>query len=242
MTEKISIARRKLIAFMGWFSIFARQASAVQGPPVAPCSFPFDASRKDSVLEEKFSIDKHRNYIFTLEFYHDGGDGAKKLSALLDADYALFTVSSNNSSSPTLVIADDFLEKKTFSSVQEKGRALTEATVKYDQARRSAIWAKDENKKYAWRPRNLSGLIPITIEIVKLEPSGVRSVLSHESVDTLGTFRGGNGHFDRQITVEDLRPGTYEVRAETVRDSPLFFGTQIRLGITYHPNTTILND
>ena len=73
-----------------------------------------------------------------------------------------------------------------------------------------------------------------------MELNGSNSIIANESIDTLGTFAGGNGRFDRQITVEELRPGTYEIHAETIHDSPLFFDTPIRLGITYHSNTKLL--
>ena len=232
--------QRRSMVFTGIPSIFSTKVKAAKNFPVAPCSFPFDAGHKGTLLNEKFNIKTHRNYIFTLEFHHNGGSGAVNLSKLLNAEYGLFVASSINSDHPIRVTDEYFMEKKEFFSAQERGVAITEAHQKYNKALRTAIDFENKNVDFMWLPQNLKALIPILISITKIELNGDRIIIFDESIDTLGTFVGGDGRFDRKITVEELRPGTYELHAETIRDSPLFFDIPINLGITYHSKTVIL--
>jgi len=60
-----------VLALLPWMPNIAF-AESPQIPP--PHSFPFDASRGDSLLDTDFQIRQHRNYYFSLQFDYAGED------------------------------------------------------------------------------------------------------------------------------------------------------------------------
>ena len=86
------------------------------------------------------------------------------------------------------------------------------------------------------RQTDFSGDIPIHIRVIKAD-SPAQEVIENETVQTVGHFRGGQGHIDRVITVIALKPGVYRLQANTTQYSPRFATVSIDLGITYQPKT-----
>lgn len=238
MRYPISVIRRKIVALISVCLLPActLYGKAMQDIHPVPCSFPFDASRKGNVLHVKFRVKEYRPYIFALRFSHEGGEKASQLFELLSTDSALYLSDSLNSGSPVRVISDDFMEKKEFSSQREREAASTKANEKYWAAVHSTYYPNVKKNKYMYvtTPRNIAGIVPISIKISKMDDQGNLTQISDETLDTMGIISGG---FVREITSAGLRPGNYEVRVETVRDSPPFFDTPIRFEITYTPKT-----
>ena len=225
------------MAFMSLSPAFLSRASSAENFPVAPCSFPFDAAHRGISVRERFVVTKERNYFVSLFFHHTGGEGAKKLAELIDADEALFTAESIRLGQPVRVTSDDFMEQKSFSSIHEKNAALTTADSKYMDAVHTAINSRFTNQQseFAFLPRNTKGVIPISIELVKIDGTKITNVLERKTFDTNGTDGGGSERLSRVVTGATLSPGLYEVHVETLRDSPLFFDVPITLAITYRP-------
>lgn len=200
-----------IVVFLLIISKFALAATAEI--PTAPHSFPFDASRNDTILDVQFRTNTYRNYIFTLEFHHEGGDdGMRMLRLIGDGNYKIFTRESADTSHPISPAFPNTLE----------GSELVAAGVR--------------NGKFVSRPTDFSGTIPIHIKISRLNNQETE-IITDETIETLGYFSGGSGKINRIITVEALKPGIYRLQANTIQNSQRFIGATINLGITYHPNT-----
>jgi Domain of unknown function (DUF5625) len=200
-----------LLGLFPWLSKFAFAAGSEL--LTAPCSFPFDASRLGTALDVQFIVKVYRNYIFTLEFHHNGGDDAKRVDELVgNGNYKYFTRESSDSDHPVSPEASNTLQG--VKQVQEgvrTGKVVTRAT-------------------------DFRGAIPIHIRVSRAD-NHVLEVMTDETISTLGKISGGGGRFDRMVTVEALKPGRYRLEVNTTQDSPRFHAVSIRLGITYHPNT-----
>jgi hypothetical protein len=72
--ESIMKPRRRIAALLALLPWLHR--TAVAGlPPVPPCSFPFDVSKRGNSLEEEFRVLAYRNFAFVLQFdYSSGSD------------------------------------------------------------------------------------------------------------------------------------------------------------------------
>ncbi|MDR3410204.1 MAG: DUF5625 family protein [Formivibrio sp.] len=203
--------RRTLIFVMGLFPWLLKNASAV-GPEIstAPCSFPFDASQNGSVLDVQFRVKDYRNYIFTLEFHHQGGDeGMRVLQLVGDGTYKLYTRESADTDHPATPVVPNTVE-----GVQRVNEGL-------------------RTGEFVRRPTDFSGAIPIHLRISRSDSQALE-IITDETIQTLGHFAGGGGSIDRMITVEALKPGLYRLQANTTQDSPRFVGIPIKLGITYN--------
>lgn len=196
---------------MGLFYLLFNNASALGSEiSTAPCSFPFNASRNDSVLDVQFRIKDYRNYIFTLEFHHQGGDEGMRVMKLVgDGAEQYFTRESADTDHPVHpVIPHTLAGMNQLDAGLRSGEIVT-------------------------RPTDFSGAIPIHLLISRLD-SPTPEIIADETIQTLARISGGNGRIDRQITVEALKPGLYRVQANTTQDSPRFSGIPIKLGITYN--------
>jgi hypothetical protein len=123
--------RRTMISLLGlfpWLSKFAFAAGSEL--LMAPCSFPFDASRLGTALDVQFRVNVYRNYIFTLEFHHNGGEDATRVNELVgNGNYKYFTQESADSDHPVPPEAPNTLEG--VKQVQEgvrAGKVVTRAT------------------------------------------------------------------------------------------------------------------
>ena len=54
-----------VLFFQLWVPTFSL---AENSTPVVPYQFPFDVSKKNSSLDETFSVKEYRNYIFSIQF------------------------------------------------------------------------------------------------------------------------------------------------------------------------------
>ena len=184
--------------------------------PVAPCSFPFDASRMGTALDVQFRVRVYRNYIFTLEFHHKGGQDAKRVDELVgDGAFKYYTKESADTDHPVLVTAPTL-----------------EASFKRDEGLKSGDVVS--------RQTDFSGDIPIHIRVLKAD-GPAPEVIETETVQTFGHFRGGQGSIDRMITVIALKPGVYRLQANTTQNTPRFATVSINLGITFQPKTLPLS-
>ena len=202
--------RRSMISLLGlfpWLSKFAFAAGS--DLPTAPCSFPFDASRKDTVLDVQFRVKDYRNYIFTLEFHYEKEvDGMRVRELVGDGAFKYFTKESADTDHPVPPQAPNTLAGAK--QVQEGVRTGDVVS----------------------RQTNFSGDIPIHIRVIKGD-SAALEVVTNETVQTFGRFRGGQGSIDRMITVIALKPGVYRLQANTTQDSPRFTTVSINMGISY---------
>lgn len=225
-TAAFSRLRRKLIGWLGISGLIPAGSNAETVPPTAPCSFPFDFSRKGNRTIQSFLIKDSRTYLFTIEFLHNGGNDAIKLRELLDPVYLTVTQETAHSDHPVIVSAE-YLRL-------HGGGTPTERNQRLWQGLRSGLFVQ--------KPTNLAGVIPLRIRISAWDKVVNEPLSRTEQVDTLGWFAGGNGRFQREIVVQDLKPGLYQLEVETVKDSPAFFQRTMRLGITYQPKTAPLPD
>lgn len=213
----------------------APHANATEKPPVAPCAFPFNASRKGTSITERFAVTHRRGYTFYLYIHHNADEKARELLKVLDAEYALFTTESVRAGKPVRLTSNDFMDATNFSSIHEKNEALTKANSKYWDAVQKAIGARLEKRdfQYLWLPQNLRGLTPIVLELTKIETDGRRIVLiERQSFDAIG-LESANAYFQMPITGMLLEVGIYEIHVETSQDKPLFSNMPIQLGISF---------
>lgn len=195
-----------LLSLFPWLSKFAFAAGT--DLPTAPCSFPFDASRMGTALDVQFRVKTYRNYIFTLEFHHKGGEDAKRVDGLVgNGAFKYFTKESADTDHPVLVTAPTL-----------------DASYKRDAGLRSGDVVS--------RQTDFSGDIPIHMRVIK-DDSPTLEVIANETVQTFGHFRGGQGSIDRMITVIALKPGVYRLQANTTQDTPRFATVSINMGISY---------
>jgi Domain of unknown function (DUF5625) len=217
MSENYRLTNRRtvnsLLSLFPWLSKVAF-ASGLD-LPTAPCSFPFDASRKDTALNVQFRVKTYRNYIFTLEFHYEKGNGMRVRELVGDGAFKYFTKESADTDYPVLVTAPTL-----------------EASYKRDAGLR--------NGDVVSRQTNFSGDIPIHLRVIKAD-SATFEVIANEVVQTFGHFRGGQGSIDRVVTVIALKPGVYRLEANTTQDTPRFATVSIDLGVTYQPKTLPLS-
>lgn len=169
MNQLSTMLRRKLLCAIGGLAIMTPHTNAAEKPPVAPCAFPFDASKKGTSITERFSVTHKRGYTFYLYIHHNNDEKARKLLHTLDAKYALFSTESVRAGKPVRLTSNDFMDATNFSSIHEKNEALTRANSRYWDAVQKAIDAKLDKREfhYLWLPQNLKGLTPITLELTR---------------------------------------------------------------------------
>lgn len=203
-----------MISILGLFSWLPKFAIAAGADlPTAPCSFPFDASRMGTALDVQFRVETYRNYIFILEFHYEKEVNGMRVRELVgDGAFKYFTKESADTDHRVPPEAPNTLAG--VKQVQEGVRTGDIVT----------------------RQTDFSGDIPIHIRVTKAD-SPALEVIENETVQTVGRFRGGQGHIDRVITVIALKPGVYSLQANTTQDMPRFATVSIDLGITYQPKT-----
>lgn len=234
---RLLMKRRNFLMLLGATPFTMKCHNTDNNIVYTPCFFPFDASHKNVTLTKRFRVRLRRHYEFSLNFLHNGGEEAEELYQLLDDDEALFLTSSLSSNHPVRITDDDFMEKKQFSSQEEKNAALSEAAGQYQQAVVKARIAqfKGMQNKYSYLPQKKQGIIPLHIELCSIA-NDERIVIFQRDCNSIGFDSGGNGKFTRNFTSELLVPHTtYEVTVKTVQNSPLFFGRKILLGIEFDP-------
>lgn len=199
-----------MISLLGLFPWLSKFAFAAGSEVTAiPCAFPFDASRMGTALDVQFRANEYRNYIFTLEFHHKGGEDAKRVDGLVgDGAFKYFTKESADTDHPVPPEAPNTLAGAK--QVQEGVRTGDVVS----------------------RQTDFSGDIPIHIRVIKAD-SAALEVIANEVVQTFGSFRGGQGSIDRVVTVIALKPGVYRLEANTTQDTPRFATVSINMGISY---------
>jgi len=233
-----SMSRRGFLILVGLIPFSMRGIFAETIAMIAPCAFSFDASHAGVVVTGRFSVRERRRYKITLSFFHKGGEDAENLRKLLDSQEALYLTDSLKSTSPIKVTYENFMGKGSFSSSQERSAALTEAAAKYDEAVREAIRSRFDGVKYEYSyvPQNKKGLIPLSVRLSEVESDREESLIFEKKLDTLGMESGGGGKFTREIFSADLRPGkSYELTVKALRDSPLFFDREMKIGVIFDP-------
>lgn len=180
--------------------------------PIAPCSFPFDASKSGTILDEQFRVTVHRNYIFVLEFHHVGGDDGKRVQALVgDGSYRYFTKESADTDHPVYPHSEF---PNTLAGMQKRDEAVRAGTL-------------------VMRSASPGVVIPIRIRVSTVSDQ-TSEIVEDETIKTAGAFAGGAGRIKRMLTVVALKPDLYRIQANTMQDSPRFTSVPISLGITYH--------
>lgn len=218
MSENYRLTNRRtmisLLSLFPWLSKFAFAAGS--DLPTAPCSFPFDASRMGTALDVQFRVKTYRNYIFTLEFHYEKGNGMRVRELVGDGAFKYYTKESADTDHPVPPEAPD-----TLAGVKQVQDGVRTGDV-------------------VSRQTDFSGDIPIHIRVIKAD-SAALEVIANEVVQTFGSFRGGQGSIDRVVTVIALKPGVYRLEANTTQDTPRFATVSIDLGITYQPKTLPLS-
>jgi len=158
----------------------------------------------------QFRVKDYRNYIFTLEFHHQGGDEGKRVLQLVgDGAEQYFTRESADTDHPVHPVLPH-----TLAGMKQRDAGLRTGEI-------------------VTRPTDFSGAVPVHIRISRSDTQAPE-VMADDTIKTLGHISGGNGRIDRMITVEALKPGLYRLQANTTQDSPRFAGIPIKLGITYN--------
>lgn len=227
--------KRNPLESIGIAPIIHQYFGAREATPTAPCAFPFDASKKGVSLKEKFYTDKQRGYIFYLYIHHNSDGRTKELLRILNANSALFDAQSVRTGRPIRITSDNFMDEKNFSSIRQQNDALTKANTKYWDAVHKAIGAKLNKQacEYLWLPQNLEGMVPLVLELARVDVNGQRiMIIDRQPFNALG-FDSANRYFHMPITGAVLDAGLYEVHAETTQDKPLLFDMKIEFGISF---------
>lgn len=85
-----------------------------------------------------------------------------------------------------------------------------------------------------WRYVHPGVIVPIHVQIIRLETGKDPETVYDRTVETKGVYAYRSGALLREIMIIDLKPGIYRVEANTNKDSPEFTGTPSYLLIEPH--------
>jgi len=201
--EIILKSRRILAGLVALFPWMTTTACATSSDVKLPPGFTikWNIAPKDSLVEQEFVVTKDCWVRFDIKFSstRPPGDPIGELERMKKfigtGSSWIVTKESANTDHPEVVIA------RTPEEVQRRDEGVAKGIYVYK--------------------AGPSVIVPVRIRIEQVDSAGTTTVHTDKLVDTENFDAAGSGGLFRKITLVNLKPGKYRVRASTTRDSAL---------------------